>query len=75
MLNLENLYKTMKERKISASKLAKDNNISTGNVSDWKMGRSNPKTETLIKIADYLGVSIDYLVGRTDNPEINKWNL
>lgn len=72
MLNLDNLYKVMNERKISSSKLAKDNNISTGNISDWKMGRSNPKTDTLIKIADYLNVSIDYLVGRTDNPEVNR---
>lgn len=72
MLNLENLYKIMKDRNITQSQLAKDNNISTGNISDWKMGRSNPKTETLIKIADYLNVSIDYLVGRTDKPDLNK---
>ncbi len=72
MVNLENLYKTMSETKTTAAKLAKDNNISTGNISDWKKGRSTPKTETLIKIAEYFNVSIDYLVGRTDNPEVNK---
>lgn len=27
--------------------------------------------ETLIRFADYFGVSVDYLLGRTDNPEIN----
>ena len=30
-----------------------------------------PKTPTLIKIADYFNVSLDYLFGRTDNPKIN----
>ncbi|MCL2696470.1 MAG: XRE family transcriptional regulator [Oscillospiraceae bacterium] len=30
-----------------------------------------PNIATIAKIADYLGVSIDYLAGRTDNPEIN----
>ena len=27
---------------------------------------------SLAKIADYLDVSVDYLLGRTDNPEVNK---
>lgn len=29
-------------------------------------------SDSLARIADYLGCSIDYLMGRTDNPEINK---
>ncbi|MGP1361093.1 MAG: helix-turn-helix domain-containing protein [Candidatus Fimenecus sp.] len=28
--------------------------------------------DSLAKIADYLDVSVDYLLGRTDNPEVNK---
>lgn len=28
--------------------------------------------ELIIKLADFYGVSVDYLAGRTDNPEINK---
>lgn len=35
---------------------------------------SMPKADTLAKIADYLNCSVDYLLGRTDNPEINKIN-
>lgn len=30
--------------------------------SDWKSGKSMPKTDKLIKIADYFGVSVDYFV-------------
>lgn len=31
-----------------------------------------PPTDTLITLADFYGVSLDYIVGRTDNPKINK---
>lgn len=33
---------------------------------------SMPKADNLAKIADYLDCSVDYLLGRTDNPEVNK---
>lgn len=38
------------------------------------MGKKNsmPSANKIGKIADYLGCSVDYLLGRTDNPEINK---
>lgn len=29
-------------------------------------------SDSLARIADYLGCSVDYLLGRTDNPEVNK---
>ena len=35
-------------------------------------GKVNIPTLTLIKLADYFDVSLDYLVGRSDNPKINK---
>ena len=33
---------------------------------------SMPKADNLAKIADHLDCSVDYLLGRTDNPEINR---
>lgn len=33
---------------------------------------SMPKADNLAKIADYLDCSVDYLLGRTDKPEVNK---
>lgn len=33
---------------------------------------NSPMVRTLVILADYYGVSLDYLVGRTENPEINK---
>ena len=35
----------------------------------YEAGYRTPTVEGLIAIADYFGVSIDYLVGRTDNPQ------
>ncbi len=36
------------------------------------MKKSMPKADNLAKIADYLDCSVDYLLGRTDNPEVNR---
>ena len=38
----------------------------------YETGAREADYETLVKIADYFNVSIDYLLYRTDNPEINK---
>lgn len=47
--------------------VAKDLGISSGVLTKWKSG-GIPNGETLTKIADYLNVSVDYLLGRTDDP-------
>lgn len=39
-------------------------------ISRYVTRRAVPRLESLIKIADHYGVSIDYLLGRTDVPEI-----
>lgn len=38
----------------------------------YEYGKREPAFKNLIALADYFNVSIDYLVGRTDNPEVNK---
>jgi transcriptional regulator with XRE-family HTH domain len=45
--------------------------LSTGNISRWRNG-AIVNSDIICKIADYFNVSTDYLLGRTDNPEINK---
>ena len=40
-------------------------------VYTYEKGLNYPEVRCLIILADYFKVSIDYLVGRTDNPEIN----
>lgn len=72
MVNLDNLFFRIKEKGITAKKLSEATGISTGNISDWKSGRSMPTAIKLDIIASYLGCSVDYLLGRTDNPNVNK---
>ena len=42
--------------------------ISPGAIGNWKDG-STPNGETLVKIADYFNVSVDYLLGREIPPQ------
>lgn len=54
--------KLLKEKGITAYKVSKETGVGRSTFTDWKNGRSEPKTEKLGKIADYLGVSVDYLM-------------
>lgn len=68
-----NTIKTQaKLKKISLGIMLSDCGLSKNTLSSMQSGGYLPRAETLIKIADYLDCSIDYLLGRTDNPEINK---
>lgn len=41
-------------------------------VYTYEQGLNYPEVRNLIVLADYFGVSTDYLLGRTDNPEVNR---
>lgn len=41
-------------------------------LSKFENGERVPPTETLLRLADFYNVSIDYILCRTDNPEVNK---
>ncbi len=64
------LREIRKSRNISQLKLAMDLNMSQNTISRYETGEREPGINELIKIADYFHVSIDYLLGRTDNPNI-----
>lgn len=70
MVNLDNLFLRMNELRLSAKKVSEATGISTGNISDWKSGRSMPSATKLDILADYLECSVDYLLGRVDFPEL-----
>lgn len=61
-----------KQRKISQIKLAMDLNMNQNSISRYESGLREADYATLIKIADYFNVSIDYLLERTDNPNMLK---
>ena len=60
------LKELRKTRKISQLKLALDLNMNQNTVSRYENLEREADYETLIKIADYFDVSLDYLLGRTD---------
>lgn len=60
------------EQKITQVQAAKAAGITSAMYQFYEYGKSEPKINVLIALADYFNVSIDYLVGRTDNPEVNK---
>lgn len=64
----ERFVELLELRKITAYKVCKENNISTATITAWKKGIYTPKREKLQKIADYLGVTVDYLMGIDETP-------
>ena len=61
------LKKLRTARKISQLKLALDLNMNQNSISRYENCEREADYETLIKIADYFDVSLDYLLGRTDD--------
>jgi transcriptional regulator with XRE-family HTH domain len=61
----KNIFILLKRRGISQTDLAAAIETTPSIISDWKTGRKNPSISLLIKTADYFGVSVDFLLGRT----------
>lgn len=57
---------------ISQLKLAMDLDMNQNSISRYENGIREADYATLIKLADYFDVSIDYLLERTNNPDIQK---
>ena len=63
----DRLREIMQTNNITAYRIAKVTGISQGLMAEYHRGDKIPTVNNLIKIADYLGCSVDYLLGRTDN--------
>ena len=60
----ERFLELLNKHQTTAYQVAKATGISQNTFSDWKKGRSTPKIDKMQKIADYFGVSVDYLLGK-----------
>ncbi|MBQ2701483.1 MAG: helix-turn-helix transcriptional regulator [Clostridia bacterium] len=49
---------------VSQEKLKRELPVSGSVLYKWTSGKSNPSTESLIRLAEYFGCSVDYLIGR-----------
>lgn len=63
---------TCKIRGVTVSKLLADCNIRKSLIYDLEKRNYTPSADLMERIADYLDCSVDYLLGRTDNPEVNR---
>lgn len=68
-MNYNRLVSLRKEKKITQVELAKALSVSQAAVGNWELGKREPDNDTLSRIADFFHVTVDYLLGRTDDPE------
>ena len=64
--------KLRKQKKLTQIALQMQTGIEQALLSKFENGERTPPTETLFLLAEFYNVSIDYILCRTDNPEINK---
>ena len=69
-MNNNYLGKTIKELRleegISQRELGERLNVCNQSISFWENGQREPDLDTLVKISEYFGVSVDYLLGKSD---------
>lgn len=64
----ERLVSLRKERGLTQKQLAAEMNISELAIQHYEAQRRKPAFDFLISLADFFDVSLDYLVGRSDDP-------
>lgn len=58
------------QKELNQPELAKIMNVTKQTVSNWENGNRIPDTSTLYKLANFFDISVDYLLGRTDDPNV-----
>lgn len=73
MIYIKNRLRDLREaKKYTQLKVALDLNLNQNSISRYENGSREAGYDLLIRFADYYGVSVDYILYRTDNPKINK---
>ena len=73
----ERYKKLLDEKGLKNSDVSRGANVSNMTLSDWKNGKTVPKTSTIKKIAEFLDVSVDYLTcgKEIDNKEMARIDI
>lgn len=71
MRTVDKIQEVLDSKNIKASKMMRDLGFSSGLFSQWKAGKQEVSLEKIISIANYFDCSVDYLLGRTENPNVN----
>lgn len=64
----------LKEKNVKVADVSRATGIKPTTFSEWKRGKYKPKDDKRQKIAEYFGVSLDYLDGKVTNTEITVKN-
>ena len=72
MLYYKRIRDLREDRDLTQTDMGKVLSCSQRVYSNYERGDIDIPTATLIKIADFHNVSVDFLLGRTDNPKLNK---
>ena len=67
-----NLRKLRQERGLTQVALQMQTGIEQALLSKFENGERTPPTETLLVLADFYDVSLDYILCRTDEPKVNR---
>lgn len=65
MTTIERIMSLINQHNTTANKVAIALGFNNGIFSQWKAGKQKPSVDAIIKLANYFGVSVDYLMGRT----------
>ncbi len=61
------LFELRTERELSQRDMAKALNISQGTYNNWENSNTQPSIEQLIALSKFFGVSVDYIIGNSDD--------
>lgn len=64
----QRIFGIMEQKHLKQSDLANYIGVANSSVSDWKKKGSTPSADKIVKISEFLNVSVDYLLGRVDEP-------
>ncbi len=74
-IHFPQLFQLIEYYGLNEKQLSEATGISTGNISDWKSGRSRPTASKMIVLADFFGCSVDFLLGRTEEKRYKNFDM
>ena len=63
------LYELRNAHEMTQTQLAEALGVTTNTIANYEKGSLEPNMSVLVALADFFDVSIDYLIGRSDDPE------
>lgn len=64
-----------KKNNVTPYRVCKETGLTTATISNWKAGRYIPKSDKMQKIADFFGVSVEYLMTGEDRESGEKYYI